>query len=90
MRALAGRTGGGPGVGAVYELGGGDGADGQGGYDQNGVPGDRGGEPDLDSSSPRQPADRSKAERHDGIRYGTADSLPTCRDPCFSMSKPSA
>ena len=35
------------GIGAVLEQGGGDGADGQGGHDQHGVPGDRGVEPDL-------------------------------------------
>ena len=35
------------GIGAVPELGGGDGADGQGGHDQHGVPGDRGVEADL-------------------------------------------
>jgi hypothetical protein len=35
------------GTGAVPELGGRDGADGQGGHDQDGVPGDRGVEPDL-------------------------------------------
>jgi hypothetical protein len=35
------------GVGAVPELGGGDGADGQGGHDQDGVPGDGGVEADL-------------------------------------------
>jgi len=34
-------------VGAAPEQGGGDGADGQGGHDQHGVPGDRGVEPDL-------------------------------------------
>ena len=39
--------GGGPGVGTAAELGGGDGADGQGGHDQHGVPGDRGVEADL-------------------------------------------
>jgi hypothetical protein len=36
-----------PGVGAAAEQNGGDGADGQGGHDQHGVPGDRGVEPDL-------------------------------------------
>src|SRR5216683_1914054 len=35
------------GIGAVLEQGGGDGADRQGGHDQDGVPGDRGVEPDL-------------------------------------------
>ena len=39
--------GGGLGVGAVSEVGGGDGADGQGGHDQYGVAGDRGVEPGL-------------------------------------------
>jgi hypothetical protein len=35
------------GIGAAPEQGGGDGADGQGGHDQHGVPGDRGVKPDL-------------------------------------------
>jgi hypothetical protein len=35
------------GIGAVAEQRGGDRADGQGGHDQHGVPGDRGVEPDL-------------------------------------------
>ena len=39
--------GGCPGVGAAAEQGGGDGADGQGGHDQHGVPGDRVVEADL-------------------------------------------
>jgi hypothetical protein len=41
------RWGGCLGVGAASEQGGGDGADGQGGHDQHGVPGDRGVEADL-------------------------------------------
>jgi hypothetical protein len=35
------------GAGPAAQQGGGDGADGQGGHDQHGVPGDRGVEPDL-------------------------------------------
>jgi hypothetical protein len=38
---------GGLGAGAVAEQGGGDGADREGGYDQHGMPGDRGMQPDL-------------------------------------------
>ena len=57
-----------PGIAAAAQQGGGDGADGQGGHDQHGVPGDRGVEPDLDSSSPKQPLpDRkssSTGQRH--------------------------
>ena len=41
------RWGGCLGVGAAAEQGGGDGADGQGGHDQHGVPGDRGVQADL-------------------------------------------
>ena len=40
------------GVGAAAEQGGGDGADGQGGHDQHGVPGDGGVEADLGLVSP--------------------------------------
>jgi hypothetical protein len=43
------------GAGAVAQEGGGDGADGQGGHDQHGVPGDRGVEADLGLAGPKQP-----------------------------------
>ena len=44
--------GGCPGVGAAAQQGGGDDADGQGGHDQHGVPGDRGEQPDLGPIEP--------------------------------------
>ena len=46
-RLVRERRGGRLGAGAAAELGGGDGADGQGGHDQHGVPGDGGVEADL-------------------------------------------